>query len=394
MLPGSSAYGGAGGHSLETPGPSANVKVPIITPHAPQLPIGPPSFFHIPYPPITPLSAGAGNGQEAAAMAPAGAAAVANVIPNKREMTAHERGEHHQLALWQQQQQQQQQQQLQLLAAQKQFVELQQQQQHHPHLVTMVAPQPTPTTVPVHPHHHPAFQAAAIPTTAHAPHSIEHAQHFNFLTADEVAARQQVALRMGIPAEHLGVFQHAFPGTSPAAIHPAFLANIEHLAAASRRNEEHAAATATATGMIISAPQAPFIPGAVPGMPANMEQFVAQQQQAMLAAMGGGIDAQQFMEFQRQCEIIVQQCQKDPSLYQNPQVQMMLQQRELIVRSLQEQSLMHQNLMQRRQQEMLIHQQQELQKQFVLSRPPAPEEVHSRNRPGVIVQNQTRSGGH
>ena len=127
-------------------------------------------------------------------------------------------------------------------------------------------------------------------------------------------------------------------------------------------------------------------PGFLPETVAvNMEQLMAQQQQQqqqMVALALNNVESQQ-VELRR-LDLIAQQVQKDPSLLQNTQCQLLLHQREQLFRHLQaqEQHILVQQEMQKQQQQ-----------QFVLGRPPmghmeeAP--AHPRSRPGVIV-NQSK----
>ena len=118
----------------------------------------------------------------------------------------------------------------------------------------------------------------------------------------------------------------------------------------------------------------------------------------MQVAAVNNISLPELTEFLRQAEGIAIQIQKEPALMQDPNLQLMMKRRELLVQQIQSVG-MQLDQFQRMQQEVILQhhhqqhqaellqkqQQQQQQQQFILTRPPLPEEVHSRNRPGVIV---------
>ena len=317
-------------------------KAPLITQYAPQLPIGPgpPSFMH--FAPATPHSA----------VAPP-------PIPDVGHLHKQEREEQQQLALWQQQQ----------WVALKQLAE--QQQLHQ-------------LIVPPGSAHHPASLMPVVTSHGHVPHSVEPIA-FTF-NPEEVAAMRSGAARVG--AMPGGIEQLAAAGLIPPGqqIIQSTVPFIDsyQLSMAGRPQEEH--------------PAAGLIPLIQAGVPASIEQqqqlmLVQQQQQQNIllsrVAAIHNISLPELMEFLRQSEVLAAQVQKEPGLLQDPNAQFMLKRREILMQHLQAVQMEHN--MQRMQQEALLHhhQQQELmqkqQQQFILTRPPLPEEVHSRNRPGVIV---------
>lgn len=317
----------------------------MITQYAPQLPVGPPSFMA--YPPVTPHS-----GLPAPAVAD-----ISHLHKQEREEQQH-------LALWQQQQQQQQQ------WATALQLKLAEQQQLHPLII------------PPGSAHHPAFSTSH----GHAPHSIE-PMAFTFNPEDVAAMRS--GARVGVPGsvEQLAAVGLIPPGQQIIQPTPIpFLDSYQLAMNAGRLQEEHA-------GGLIPLIQA--------GVPASVEQQQVmllqqqQQQQQLLAhvAAVNNTSLHELMEFFQQCDMIVAQMQKEPALMQDPTVNMMLKRREVFIQQMRQMATAVQmEQLQRMQQEAILqHQHQELlqkqqqQQQFILTRPPLPEEVHSRNRPGVIV---------
>ncbi len=376
--PSSSSHPGMDHLPLSTPTLTPGQKV-TITPHDPQLPVGPNPFvgFHMPFPPMTPLSAGTpGVGHESLFVRPVDSATVVALREHEQQQQ--------QLALWQQQQQQQW---LQALhQQQKQLHELQSQFTPHippphtntPHPAT-TAPHPMPAHLPFAPgvsHAHPPQHSHSRPH----PHSVEASSSqpvaFNFPTPEEMM-RHRLA-QMGLPPEAItmGILP---PGIPLDHTHIAKLEEQHH-------QQQQQAALAAAMGMHL-----------VPGMPhVNMELLIQQQhqQQAALAAAqaASGMSpviaptAENILEFQRQFEAVMLQVQKEPQLLQVPYVQQMIQQQRLLAMHMQGAPMQEQNY-QQRVQEMLM-QQHEMQKHFAGVVRPAHEETHGRGvgRPPVIVQ--------
>ena len=368
---GSSAHGG---HPSELPTPTANVKVPIITPHAPQLPMGPmgpPAFIGFPQAPY--LAAGTpASGGHPSQGGPSGIHPEMVKRSNSMEGASNRERE--------QQQQQQ-------LLHQQWLASMQQSQLSAAHLH------------PSHPHH--------TPVTGYpggAPHHEQTQQTasqqpmvFTFPTQEEMSIRQRLSAPAQLPItpEQLALLQQGL-------IHPAMLGQVENLQAvmnANRLPEEQQHADASTPQFIV--------PGQIPAN-ANMEQLLMvlpqQQQQAVYAAAAGLSPVDNpLVEFQRQFDIVMQQVQKDPSLMQHPQVQHLLQQRQLIAHQAQTLQMagqdphhinlvLQQTLIRMQQEQLLIqqaHQQQEAQKQYMLVRSQGHVEgASNRSRPGVIVGNK------
>ena len=321
-------------------------KPPLITQYAPQLPVGPglPPFMH--YPPVTPHS---------------------GVAPPTVPDVAHlkqEREEQQQMALWQQHQQQQQQ-----WAVAIQLKQLAEQQQLHQ------------LVIPPGSAHHPASFMPVVTSHGHASHTAE-PMAFTF-NPEEVAALRSGGARVGaLPAgiEQLAAAGLIPPGQQFIQSTPVPFIDSYQLAMSARLQEEH-------QGGLIQLIQA--------GIPAGIEQqqqlLLAQHQQVLahVAALNS-TSPPELMDFLQRSELIAAQIQKDPGLLQDPNVQMMLKRREVLIQQIQQLAAIQMEQMQRMQQEAILHQHQEMlqkqqQQQFILTRPPLPEEVHSRNRPGVIV---------
>lgn len=387
------------GHLLEQQRLPANVKVPLITPHDPRLPMGPPAMMGfpqpMPYPPMTPQNVG-GQHIPIGAMPgiiapPEGLMKRSNSMEGAAAAAANheEQIQQQQIALWQQQQQQQ-------LAL---------------HLSQMQVP---PHQIPVQT---PGFVAAIpqAPHSSHAPQLPEQpTQHkaasqgaaFTFPSAEEVSNRRWVehlAMRGGLVPPGI------YPAAAAAAVHPQQM--LETLYAqqpapppppppstggvAGARQltaEDLLQAGAQGPARIILPPE--LIAAGYPpeALAVSMDQLIAQQQQQQqMAVLAGRSDAHATQQQQQQqlmeLEAVAQQVHKDPSLLQNLQVQMMMQQREQLIQ--------HQNHLRLQdmlmQQELLQKQQQQQHQQFVLGRPPTGHDdpASARSRPGVIV-NQTK----
>ena len=350
----------------EVPSSEKLAKTPMITQYAPQLPIGPPgppSFFPH-FPPVTPHSG----------------PPVPPEIAGHLHKQEHDEQQQQHMALWQQHHQQQQ--------WLKQLAE--QQQQHQQQLHQLIMP---PGSA-----HHPApFPMPVVTSHGHAPHSAEPVA-FTF-NPEEVAAAMRpgggVATRVGLQPgsiEHLAAAGLIPSGQQIIQSTPIpFPLDSYQLAMSGRIQEEQAAAAVAAGG-------AGLIPLIQAGVPISIEQqqlILAQQQQQVLAQVAAlnNISLPDLAEFLRQSEAIAMQVQKEPTLLQDPNLQLMLKRREVLMQQIQSVSIQLEQF-QRMQQEVILqhhHQQhQELlqkqqQQQFILTRPPLPEEVHSRNRPGVIV---------
>lgn len=251
--------------------------------------------------------------------------------------------EQQQLALWQQQQ--------------WLFKQLTEQQQ----------PQLHPFIIPPGSAHHPAFSVPVVTSHGHAPHSVE-PMAFTF-NPEEVAAIRSGPVRV----EHLaGMIP---PGQQIIQSTPVPLLDNCQLVMGGRLPEEHGG------GLI------PLIQAGVPASVEQQQMMAVQQQQIFnhIAAVNS-MNPHELMESLRQAELLIMQVQKEPGLLHDPTVQVILNRREVLMQQI---MAVHQRV----QQEALIqqhHQHQELlqkqqQQQFILARPPHPEEVHSRNRPGVIV---------
>ncbi len=375
---------------MSTPVLTPGQKV-MITPHAPQLPMGPGPFvgFPVPYP-MTPLSAGtptvSHDNQFVRSVDQATAAAI-------REQ------EQHQMALWQQHQQQQQQQWLQAIHQQQKQMQEQLQSQFTPHVLP---PHSNPHAHPGTAGHHSGAShvpfAPAHQSHSHSrphPHSVDvpssQPMAFNFPTPEEVLRQQRVA-QLGLPLEAFAV------GMFPQGVAPGMPLEHNHIVKLEEQHHQHqlAAAMAASGGVHL-----------VPGMPhISMEllqqhqQQQQQQQQAVLAAaQASGMSplmaptAENLIDFQRQFEVMMQQVQKDPQLLQHPHVQQMIQQQRILAMHHHQQQLqgaaMHEQMIHNFQkaQEMML-QQQELQKHFVGNARPPHEDGHGRGvgRPPVIVQ--------
>ena len=334
----------------------------MITQYAPQLPIGPPGppgiFPH--FPPVTPHSG----------------------PPVPPEIASHLHKQEHdeqqqqqqQLALWQQHHQQQ------------QWIKQMAEQQQQLHQLVM----------PPGSAHHPApFPMPVVTSHGHAPHSAEPVA-FTF-APEEVAAAMRpgggVATRVGI--EHLAAAGLIPPSQQiiQSATPIPFALDSYQLAMSGRLQEEQAAAaTAAAVG---AAGLIPLIQANVPISIEQQQLILAQQQQvlAQVAALNN-TSLHELTEFLRQSEAIAMQIQKEPALLQDPNLQLMLKRREVLMQQIQTVGMQLEQF-QRMQQEAILqhhhqqHQAELLQKQqqqqFILTRPPLPEEVHARNRPGVIV---------
>ena len=310
--------------SAKLPDPS---KPPLITQYAPQLPVGPgpPPFMH--FPPVTPHSG----------VVPPSVQDVGHL--HKQEREQHEQ---QQVVLWQQHQ----------LAMH--FKQLAEQQQLHPLII------------PPGSSHHPTYSMPVMTSHGHVPHSVEPVA-FTF-NPEEVAAMRSGAGRM----EHLASLIP--PGPQIIQSTPGPFLDSYQLLMGGRLQEEHMG------GLI------PLIQAGVPASIEQQQQLLAvqhQQQQLLHLASLNNISPQELMETLRQNELVAAQFQKEPALIHDPNVQMILKRREAMLRQMEH--------LQRMQQEALIqqHQHHELlqkqQQQFILARPPHPDEVHSRNRPGVIV---------
>ena len=357
---GSSAHGG---HPSELPTPTANVKVPIITPHAPQLPMGPmgpPAFIGFP-----PLAAGPPtSGGHPSQGGPSGVHPEMVKRSNSMEGASNREREHQQQLLHQQWMVQQ----SQLAAAHLHA--------SHPHH-TPVTGYPGGA-----PHHEQTQQ-----TTSQQP------MVFTFPTQEEMSIRQRLSAPAQLPGtpEQLALLQQGI-------IHPAMFGQVENIQAvmnANRLQEEQQHTDASTPQFIIPAN-------------ANMEQLLMvmpqqqqQQQAAFAAAVSAGLSPvdNPLVEFQRQFEGAMLQVQKDPSLMQHPQVQHLLQQRQLIAHQAQALQMagqdphhinlvLQQTLIRIQQEQLLIQQahQQEAQKQYMLVRSQGHSEgTPNRSRPGVIV---------
>ena len=353
----------------EVPSSEKLAKTPMITQYAPQLPIGPsgpPSLFPH-FPPVTPHSG----------------PPVPPEIAGHLHKQEHDEQQQQHLALWQQHHQQQQ--------WLKQLAE-QQQQQHQQQLHQLIMP---PGSA-----HHPApFPMPVVTSHGHASHSAEPVA-FTF-NPEEVAAAMRsgggVATRVGLPGsiEHLAAAGLIPPGQQIIQSTPIpFPLDSYQLAMSGRMQEEQAAAAVAAGG-------AGLIPLIQAGVPISIEQqqlILAQQQQQVLAQVAAlnNINLPELAEFLRQSEAITMQIQKEPALLQDPNLQLMLKRREVLMQQIQSVGIQLEQF-QRMQQEVilqhhhqqhqaeLLQKQQQQQQQFILTRPPLPEEVHSRNRPGVIV---------
>ena len=323
-------------------------KPPLISQYAPQLPVGPgpPPFLH--YPPATPHS-----GVPAPPVAEVG-----HIHKQERE----------ELALWQQQQHHQQ-----MVAAALHYKQLTEQQLHQ-------------LVVPPGSAHHPAFSMPVVTSHGHASHSVEPTA-FTF-NPEEIAARSGGS-RLHGGMEHLpaGLIH---PGQAIVQSTPIPIIDSYQLAmSGGRLPEEHAAA---ATPGLIPLIQA--------GVPISLEQqqlmLVQQQQQQQVLSHVAAINntsLPDMMQFLQQSEMLTMQVQKEPTLLQDPNVQHMLKKREVLGQQIQQVVVQMEQIQRMQQEAILQHQhqhhqellQKQQQQQFVLTRPPLPEEVHSRNRPGVIV---------
>ena len=379
---GSSAHGGGGGvggHLLEQQAIPGNVKVPLITPHEPALPIGPPAmmgFPPVPYPPMTPQTAVAGQPVPIGPMqlvTPDGGIIKQNSIEGGA--SREEQLQQQQIALWQQQQQQQ-------LAA----LQLSQMQVSHGAAAAAAIPVQTPgsgfvAAIPPHSSHAPP-PGPPYPEQAKMPH-----QAFTFPGSAEELHNRRLMEQLAIQGIALppGVHLH------PQVLETLYAQQAAAAAASAPPSTSGAPRPITAEELmqgagphqgqarILLGPPAEMIAAGYPpeAVAISMEQLMAQQQQQQQLA----ITQQQLMELEK----LAMQVQNDPSLLQNVQVQVMMQQREQLIQAMR----MHEMMVQQQQQQ----QQQELhkkQQQFVLSRPPVGhEDPASRSRPGVIV-NQTK----
>ena len=363
--PGTSAHGG---HSSDLPTPTANVKVPIITPHAPQLPMGPPpfaGFSQMPFPP--------GVAPQGGPSVPPQSGPPEVKRSNSMEGSSNREREHQQQQLLQQQQWL-----AMLMQQQAQGTPVTHLHPSHPHF--------TPVTV--------GYPGGTPPTQVHPEQPQQAPMVFTFPTQEDMSMRQRLASQIpGTPEQqHLAAMIQQ--GVYPAAL----FAN--HLEANHRLHEEQQQQHGLAT------PQPQLV---VPGMNITMDQYLLLQQQQHQAAMAAGlspVDNQPFMEFQRYFESMMQQVQKDPNLLQHPQVQHIISQRNLLLQQAQSLHMagqdqhqinmfLQQNLARIQQEQQMIqqvHAQQEAaQKQkFVLGRPPAVSDNNApnRSRPGVIVGNK------
>ena len=347
--------------------PDKLAKTPMITQYAPQLPIGPPGpptlFPH--FPPVTPHSGPPVPPEMAGHL-------------HKQEHDEQQQHQQQQLALWQQQQQHQHQ----------QWIKMAEQQQQQLHQLIM----------PPGSAHHPApFPMPVVTSHGHAPHSAEPVA-FTF-APEEVAAAMRpgggVAARVGI--EHLAAAGLIPPSQQiiQSATPIPFPLDSYQLAMSGRLQEEQAAAaTAAAVG---AAGLIPLIQANVPISIEQQQLILAQQQQvlAQVAALNN-TSLPELTEFLRQTEAIAMQIQKEPALLQDPNLQLMLKRREVLMQQIQSMSMQLEQLQRMQQEAFLQHhhhqqhqaellQKQQQQQQFILTRPPLPEEVHPRNRPGVIV---------
>ena len=233
----------------------------------------------------------------------------------------------------------------------------------------------------------------------HAPHSAE-ATAFTF-NPEEVAAVMRsgggAATRVGLPAtsiEQLAAAGLIQPGQQIIQSTPIpFPLDSYQLALSGRMQEEQTAAAA------IAASGGGLIPLIQAGVPVSIEQqqlIVAQQQQQVFTQVAAlnNVNPRDIVDFLQQTEVTIMQVQKEPAMLQDPNVQIALKRREVLIQQIQSIGIQMEQF-QRMQQEALLqhhhqqHQAELLQKQqqqqFILTRPPLPEEVHSRNRPGVIV---------
>ena len=342
-------------------------KPPLITQYAPQLPIGPPGPPTL-FPPFAPVT-------------PHGGPPVQDVAGHHHKQEQEEQ-QQQQLALWQQHHQQQQ-----WVLQLKQLAEQQQQQQQQLH--QLIIP-------PGSAHHHAPFPMPVVTSHGHATHSTE-PMAFTF-NPEEVAAVMRpggggTAARVGLPGsiEHLAAAGIIPPGQQIIQSTPIPFLDSYQLAMSGRLQEEHtaaAAAAAMAGGGLIPLIQA--------GVPASVEQqqlMLAQQQQQVFTHVAAinNMGLHEFVDFLRQTEVLAVQIQKEPAILQDPNVQLAMKRREVLIQQIQSAAIQMEQF-QRMQQEAILQQQhqqhQELlqkQQQFILTRPPLPEEVHSRNRPGVIV---------
>ena len=353
-------------------------KTPIITQYAPQLPIGPPGpptlFPH--FPPVTPHS-GPPIPPEIAA---------GGHLPHKQEHDEQQQQQQQQLALWQQQQHHHQQQWLKQLAEQHQ----------HQQQLQLIMPPPGSA------HHPTPFQMPVVTSHGHVPpHSAEPVA-FTFNPEEVAAAMRSGGGRVGLPPgasiEHLAAAGLIPPGQQIVqSTFPFATLDSYQLAMSGRLQEEQAAAALAA-----AAGGGGLIPLIQAGIPISIEQqqlILAQQQQQVLmqVAAVNNTSLPELTEFLRQAEGVAIQIQKEPALLQDPNLQLMMKRRELLVQQIQsvgmqldqfqrmQQEVILQHHHQQHQAELLQKQQQQQQQQFILTRPPLPEEVHSRNRPGVIV---------
>lgn len=361
-----------------------NQKV-IITPHDPQLPMGPNPFVTFPLPyPMTPLSAGTP------------AVSHENLLIRPVEPAtaiALREQEQHQLALWQQHQQQQW-----LHAVHQQQKQLQ--AQFTPHLPPPHANNPHPAMAGPHPtaSHLPFAPAPSHAHPSHSqsrpnPHSVEVSSSqpmaFNFPSPEEMMRHQHRLAQMGIPPEAIAM------GVLPPGIAPGVPLEHSHLVKLEEHHhQQQALAAAMAAGGGVHL---------VPSMPhVNMELLLQQQQQQAAlaaAAQASGVSplvaptAENIMDFQRQLEAVMQQAQKDPQVLQNPHIQQMLAHHQRIMAVHQHQvqgAAMQEQFMQNYQQkmqEMFLQQQQELHKHFAAGVRAPHEDGRGRgDRPPVIVQ--------
>ena len=377
--PGTSAHGG---HPSDLPTPTANVKVPIITPHAPQLPRGPPTFMNYPQGHFAPPSA---------APTQAGPQEVVVKRSNSRESNS--------LSSREREQQQQQQQQHQLLQHQQQqqwlaMVAIQQ-------AAAQAAAQGTPANPQLHPSHAhftpvTAGYPVATPTTQvhHQEHSQQQAQQpmvFTFPTQDEIMRQRLGGGQLqGTPEQqqHYMAALMQQQGVYPTAM-------IAGQMEANRLHEEQ-------HGMSTPQPQIVVPMEQYMLLQQQQQQQQLQQQQAAIAAGLSPIDSNQtFIEFQRYFENTMQQVQKDPNLLQLPQVQHLLASRNAMMQQLhvlqaaghdqhQINSVLQQHLVRIQQDQMMFQahaqQQEAAQKKFILGRPPTVlDSTPNRSRPGVIV---------
>ena len=335
----------------------------MITPHAPQLPMGPGPFIGfpsvMPYPTLSATMA-----TTPGAVNPGMENPLFRRSSSMDAATAAASREREEMALMQQQHQQWLQA---MMTAQQNHLELQSQMPH------VLLPHG------LHPHHPNAPQAFAPPPS----HSVEHSQPmFNFPSPEEMAARQRLAAQqqMGL-LEHFGMPP---PGVLPPGFHPGIV--MENMPHSSGRMEEHAGGGAggggAAGGMV---PTPHFMPA---------ELVAHQQQAALVAAAAGGspgipMTAENLMEFQRQFDMMLQQVQEKPELLRHPQIQMMFQQRNRLVAMQQGAAMQEHMLNYQRMQELSLLQQQEMHKQLALSRQ-GHEDSHRQGqpgiRPGVIMQ--------